>query len=360
MDFIIFVFEMENSTEQDKLYMQRCLELAKMGMGYTLSNPMVGSVIVHKNRIIGEGYHQKFGDAHAEVNAINSVKEKQLLKESIIYVNLEPCSHHGKTPPCSDLIIEKKIPKVVIGAADTNEKVGGKGIDRLRDAGLNVKVGVVEDECRELNKRFYTFHEKQRPYVILKWAQTLDGFIDKLRAPSEKPHVNWITSKTSRMLVHKWRSEEMGIMVGKNTVVKDNPGLTLRDWKGNQPTRVILDRNLLLKRDRAIFDTSARTLVFNFLIDKEEENIEFIKINSEGNILEEILRHLHQKGIVSLFVEGGTFLLQKFIEANLWDEARVFVGNTKFLDGLKAPEIVKEPFTQQTINDDKLLIYRSE
>lgn len=351
---------MEQITEQDKTYMQRCLELAKMGLGHTLSNPMVGSVIVHENRIIGEGYHQKFGGAHAEVNAINSVKQKQLLDKSTIYVNLEPCSHHGKTPPCSDLIIEKKIRKVIIGAADTNEKVGGKGIARLRDAGIDVKVGVLEKECRELNKRFYTFHEKQRPYVILKWAQTLDGFIDKIRKPSEKPHVNWITSQTSRMLVHKWRSEEMAIMVGKNTIIKDNPGLTLRDWEGNQPIRVILDRNLEIKRDRAIFDNSARTFVFNFLTDKKEKNTEFIKINSETDLLSEILTHLHNSGIVSLFVEGGTFLIQQFIDHNLWDEARVFIGNKNFVEGVKAPLIGRDYSEKQNLCDDMLLIYHKE
>ncbi len=358
MYFIIFVFYMDRK-EQDNIYIRRCLELARMGIGHTRSNPMVGAVIVFDNRIIGEGYHQKYGQAHAEVNAINSVKDKQLLEKSTIYVSLEPCSHHGKTPPCSDLIIEKKIPRVVIGATDTNDMVGGKGVAKLINAGLDVRVGVLERECRELNSRFYTFHEKQRPYVILKWAQTIDGFIDKERSPTEDAHVNWITSKTSRMLVHKWRSEEMAIMVGKNTVLKDNPSLTVRDWNGTQPTRIILDKNLELPRDKAVFDNSATTIVFNLVKNKIEDNIEFIKIESGNKALDDILKALHGKGVVSLFVEGGANLLQSFIDKNIWDEARVFIGNKYFKNGLTAPEIKQDCFNQHLFNEDELKIFKN-
>jgi diaminohydroxyphosphoribosylaminopyrimidine deaminase/5-amino-6-(5-phosphoribosylamino)uracil reductase len=349
---------MKQITVRDNIYMQRCLELAKMGKGHTQSNPMVGSVIVYNDKIIGEGYHQEYGKPHAEVNAINSVKKKQILEKATIYVNLEPCSHHGKTPPCSDLIIKNKIPRVVIGASDTNEKVGGKGIKRLRNAGIDVKVGVIENECRELNKRFYTFHEQQRPYIILKWAQTADGFIDKKRNPAGEAHVNWITSKTSRMLVHKWRSEEMAIMVGKNTIIKDNPSLTVRDWQGNHPTRIVIDKNLELSSDLAIFSSSAKVLVFNYQKEEILNNIAYIKLEYQDNNLKEILGILHKKGIVSLFVEGGAKLIQSFIDNELWDEARVFVGDKNFVEGVKAPELNKEFVTQQSIGNDRLFVYQ--
>lgn len=325
----------------DEQYLNRCLDLAIKGLGSVAPNPLVGSVIVHKNRIIGEGYHKEFGGPHAEVNAISSVRQPELLPESTLYVNLEPCSHFGKTPPCSDLIIRQKIKKVVIGCVDPFDLVTGKGIARLRNNGCEVVVGVLKNQSLAINKRFFTFHEKKRPYIILKWAQTADGFIDTLRPPDSNIKPAWITSENLRILVHKWRSEEPAIMVGTHTALADNPRLNVREWTGKQPLRIVVDRNLMLPRKLHLFDNSLETLVLNATTDKKEQKTTFLKLPFEGDLvsLPHLLRYLYEKGIQSVLVEGGRQLLQSYINQGLWDEARVFGGPQFFGEGIKAPQI---------------------
>jgi len=335
--------------KEDEKYMQRCLELAQLGLGNAAPNPLVGSVIVHNGKIIGEGYHHKAGYAHAEVNAINSVKDQSLLKDSTIYVNLEPCAHYGKTPPCADLIIDKKIHRVVIGCVDSFAKVAGKGIEKLKNANCEVEVGILEKESIHLNRRFFIFHEKKRPYIILKWAQTLDGFIDVKRNTDEKPDSNWITNNLSKMLVHKWRTEESAFMIGTNTARNDNPQLTVRDWNGRNPIRIVLDRNLSLNSNLHIFNSESKTLLFNEIKSETQNNLEFLKINFDTNILHSILETLYIKNIQSLVVEGGQMLLDSFINQQLWDEARIFTGNKYFYEGTKAP-----CFSGHLINDTML------
>ena len=339
----------------DEKYMLQCLDLAKKGFGNVAPNPMVGCVIVYQNKIIGEGYHQEYGQAHAEVNAINSVKDKSLLKESTLYVNLEPCAHFGKTPPCSNLIIEYQIPKVVIGCIDSFSEVSGKGIAKMKKAGIEVLVSVLETESLELNKRFFTFHTKKRPYIILKWAQTQDGFIDVERN-LEQPLDNWITTPKSKTLVHQWRSEEQSIMVGTNTALNDNPKLNVREVTGKNPIRIVLDLNLRLPKHLHLFDQKIPTLVFNTHENKKENNIEWIKVEQE-NILQQLIKELYQRDIQSVIIEGGAHLLNTFISQNLWDEARVFTGIKRFNKGLKAPLLNKGKTTTTTINTDTLNIY---
>ncbi|MBN2664333.1 MAG: bifunctional diaminohydroxyphosphoribosylaminopyrimidine deaminase/5-amino-6-(5-phosphoribosylamino)uracil reductase RibD [Bacteroidales bacterium] len=334
--------------EQHKKYMLRCIQLASNGLGNTYPNPIVGSVIVNNNKIIGEGYHTKAGTNHAEINAINSVKDKSLLKESTLYVNLEPCSHFGKTPPCSVKIAELKIPKVVIGTIDTTEKVSGKGIKIMQNAGIEVISGVLNNECRKINKRFFTFHEKKRPYIILKWAQTSDGFIDILRNETTEQKPKWISGPTERTLVHKWRANEQAIMVGKNTVIFDNPELTTRNWYGKNPLRIIIDNNLQLVKNLNVFNTSAKTAVINSITHKQVSNtISLIKVSSKNSIYEQIFSFLYNSEIQSIIIEGGQKLLQSFIDNNLWDEARVFVGHNFFYQGIKAPELKKSNLTRK-------------
>ena len=317
-------------------YMRRCLELAKKGIGTTRPNPSVGAVIVHNDKIIGEGFTSAYGGSHAEVNAIHSVKDQALLKEATIYVTLEPCSHFGKTPPCSDLIIEKQIPNVVIGTIDTHSVVAGKGIEKLKKNGCNVVVGVLEEECKLHHKRFFTVQNKNRPYVILKWAETADGFI----APKEKENQApvWISNEYAKQLVHKWRAEEHAILVGTHTVLADNPKLNVRSWTGNNPVRVVIDRSLKLDTNLAVFDESVKTIVITSL-DKESihENLIFEKVNFKKELPKQILEVLSKHKIQSLIVEGGAVTLQSFIKDNLWDEARVFIGNNEFVEGVKAP-----------------------
>ncbi|OFX19947.1 MAG: riboflavin biosynthesis protein RibD [Bacteroidetes bacterium GWA2_31_9] len=331
-------------------YMHRCLELASLGIGNTAPNPMVGSVIVYDDKIIGEGFHQQYGKPHAEVNAINSVKDKELLKRSTIYVNLEPCSHFGKTPPCADFIIENKIPNVVIGTPDVNEVVCQNGIKKLFDVGCNVKVGVLEKECRELNKRFFTFHEKKRPFILLKWAQTSDGFIDRIRTSSDKSPAN-ISDKFHRILTHKWRSEEQAIMVGTQTALLDNPKLNTRQWTGNNPTRIVIDRTLRLPKNLNLFDGSIPTLIFTEIKNAESTtNKEFINIDFDENWLEQMLTILHKRKIQSIMVEGGSMLLNTFIQKNLWDEAGVFTSKIKFHNGIKAPTLIGNYIKREIID----------
>jgi diaminohydroxyphosphoribosylaminopyrimidine deaminase/5-amino-6-(5-phosphoribosylamino)uracil reductase len=339
--------------QHDK-FMRRCLQLASYGSGFVAPNPMVGCVIVFNNQVIGEGYHKYFGGPHAEVNAFARVEQKELLSEATVYVSLEPCSHQGKTPPCTDLLVSYNVKRVVIGCRDSNPVVSGKGIERLKRAGIEVIEGVLEEECRKLNKRFFTFHERRRPYVVLKWAQTLDGFIDRVRN-EEKKGINWVSSELTKTLVHKWRSEEQSILVGRNTIINDNPSLTVREYDGQNPIRIVIDSQLQISQDLNIYSNEAPTLVFNRLKNEKKENVEWIKIpeTSTSYILEE----LYKRDISSVFVEGGSRTLQYFIIDNVWDEARVIVGNTKFSDGVKAPIINKIPSDSFKFGEDRVYIY---
>ncbi|MFV0268292.1 MAG: bifunctional diaminohydroxyphosphoribosylaminopyrimidine deaminase/5-amino-6-(5-phosphoribosylamino)uracil reductase RibD [Draconibacterium sp.] len=343
----------------DEKYMQRCLELAQKGAGSVSPNPMVGCVIVHNNTIIGEGYHERCGEAHAEVNAVRSVAKPELLTESTLYVTLEPCAHFGKTPPCSDLIVEKKIPKVVIGTIDPFAEVAGKGIEKLKKAGIEVTLDILRDECRELNKRFFTFHQKQRPYIILKWAQTQDGFLDVDRDSADFGEPTWITGKEALLRVHQLRAEEDAIMVGTNTAEKDDPSLTVRHCEGKNPLRMVLDRELRLSQNLKLFDQSTPTLVFNALKNEVRGNTEYHLIDFQKNLPLQVLNLLYHKNILSLIVEGGRQLLQSFIDANLWDEAQVYTGAKTFGAGVPAPLPDLRNATEETIGNDLLQLVRN-
>ena len=343
-----------------KTYMKRCLQLAANGLQAAMPNPSVGAVIVHNNVIIGEGYTSEYGGNHAEVNAIHSVKDKSLLKESTIYVSLEPCSHFGKTPPCSDLIIKHSIPKVVIGTIDPFAKVAGKGIEKLQNAGCEVILGVLEDECIASNKRFFTFHQHKRPYIILKWAQTQDGFIDKIRQENDPIQPNWITNTFSRQLVHKWRSEEAAILVGTNTAITDNPKLNTRDWHGKNPVRIVLDKSLRIPSSYSLFDQTIKTIVLTEKQNKNSENIIFELIDFSKKIAQQICTVLYTHELQSVIIEGGKQTLQTFIDANLWDEARVFTGNVLFQAGIEAPTFAGKLQTEQTILDNSLHIFTND
>lgn len=341
-------------------YILRCIELGKKGLGTTAPNPMVGCVIVHNGSIIAEGFTSPYGGPHAEVNAINAVKDKKLLSEATLYVTLEPCSHFGKTPPCADLIVTHKIPEVFIGLQDPHEKVAGKGIQRLRDAGCKVTVGILEAECREHHKRFLTFQEKKRPYVILKWAESQDGFLAPIKDQREtQPEPYWISNRYSKQMVHQWRSEEQAILVGTNTVLEDNPQLTTRDWAGKNPIRVVVDRNLKLNADFKVFDASAKTLVFH--VDNENakrhEGVVYGTLDFSKPLAQQICDVLYKNNINSLIVEGGSKTLQTFIDEGLWDEARVFTGPVRFEDGLPAPHFKGSLKSKENILSDTLYIY---
>lgn len=344
--------------KKNETYIKRCIELAKNGLGTTYPNPLVGSVIVYNDTIIGEGWHKKAGEPHAEVNAINSVKDKSLLRNSTIYVSLEPCSHFGKTPPCCDLIIKNRIPNVVIGTIDPNEKVAGNGIKKLIEAGINVTIGVLEAECNELNKRFFTFHQKKRPYIILKWAQTADGFIAPKEKQENKPV--WITNTYSRQLVHKWRTEEQAILVGTQTVIDDNPKLDARDWFGKNPIRVILDQNNRIPKNSHVLDNQLKTIIFcKSTATIDEENRIFEVIDFKQNIVKQIINVLFRHHIQSLIIEGGSNTIQTFIDEGCWDEARIFSSQNTFSSGIKAPKIEKDQAEKYSIGNDELLIYRN-
>ncbi len=349
--------------------MLRCIQLAKNGLGTTHPNPLVGCVIVHENQIIGEGWHYQSGLPHAEVNAINSVKNASLLKKATIYVSLEPCSHFGKTPPCANLIIEKGIKSVVIGSVDPNPKVAGNGIKLLKENSCNIIEGVLEKECHQLNKRFFTFHKLKRPYIILKWAETQDEFIAPNKEIRNDAAPVWITNSISRQLVHKWRAEEQAILVGTNTVIDDNPSLTTRDWKGNSPARIVIDRNLRIPENASVFDGSVKTIVITEIktvIERSRNDnlpnnkLLFETINFSRNITKQICDILYRYKIQSLIIEGGSKTLQSFIDANLWDEARVFTGNSTFKEGTKAPNTKGNLVSEQKINQDTLRIYSND
>ncbi len=313
----------------EKKYMRRCLELARNGAGRVAPNPLVGCVIVHRDRIIGEGFHEVYGGPHAEVNAIASVADPGLLRESTLYVNLEPCSHWGKTPPCCDLILRVGIPRVVVGVADPFEQVAGEGIFKLREAGVKVTVGVLEEECRFLNRKFVTFHTKMRPYIVLKWAETRDGYLDNNRTANTPPA--WLTGPSCRLMVHRLRAESGAILVGANTLLRDNPALTVRDCAGKNPLRVVVDRALKLPLSLRVFDGETPTLLLTdtALAERAREmfpRVEVVGIDASGDVIGQVLTQLYQRGIQSLLVEGGGEVLRGFIDRGLWDEMQVFVS----------------------------------
>ncbi len=323
-----------------EIYIQRCLQLAKLGMGNVAPNPMVGSVLVYENRIIGEGYHQQYGKAHAEVNCLNSVQEvdKQLITQSTLYVSLEPCAHFGKTPPCAHLIIEKKITKVVIGCRDPFKEVDGKGIDLLKKAGIEVIVGVLEEKCIELNKRFFTFHTQNRPFIVLKWAETANRFI----GTNDESRL-LITDETTNRVVHKWRSEEAAILVGTKTALLDNPSLSNRFWSGNQPIRLVIDKELTLPVTLHLFDKKQSTIVFNYLQNHDVMNLSYCKLNRNEPLLEQIMHICYKRNIQSILIEGGRGTLQSFIDANLWDEAAIFTHKEMTIkEGTPSPLLKKQ------------------
>jgi len=331
--------------------MQRCLDLAEKAIGYVAPNPMVGCVIVHNGQIIGEGYHQQFGKAHAEVNAINSVsaENEHLLAESTLYVSLEPCSHHGKTPPCADLIVKNKISKVVIASNDPNPQVAGKGIQKLLDAGIEVITGILKTEAGFLNRRFMTFHLKHRPYIILKWAESADGYM----APDEPKQV-WLSNEYSKKLVHQWRSEEQAIMVGKRTVEIDDPELTVRLVEGKNPARIIIDRNLSIPATKKIFHSTAPVFLFSEIKQLTDGHIHFEQIDFSQPVIPQILKNLAAKQIQSIIIEGGPTTLQYFIDANLWDEARVFAAPVNLGSGKASPKLNGLLMKEELVKEDKL------
>lgn len=332
--------------EKKEFYISRCLQLAKMGIFEALPNPSVGAVLVYNDRIIGEGATSKYGGPHAEVNAINAVSDPELLKEATLYVSLEPCSHFGKTPPCADLIIEKKIPKVVIGIQDPFAKVCGQGIKKLKAAGVEVIVGVLEKECEEVNQRFFTFHEKKRPYIILKWAQTQDGYIAPLKKDFTAPF--WISNPYSLQLVHKWRSEEISFLVGTQTVLDDNPTLNTRKWYGKNPTRIYIDRKGIVPDDFHLKDQSQPTICITENKNlKSLNNLTYICVDFSKHIIPQICSILYDLNILSLVIEGGRQTIQEFIDLNMWDEARIFTANKYLYQGTSAPKI-KTPVTKET------------
>lgn len=352
-------------------YIKRCIQIGKNGLGTTAPNPMVGCVIVHDQTIIGEGFTSPFGGNHAEINAINSVINQDLLLKSTLYVTLEPCSHFGRTPPCADAIIKFKIPKVVIGTMDTHGKVAGKGIEKLEASGCQVIVGVLENEVKKHHQRFFTFHNKKRPYIILKWAESADGFIAPTTRDEQKPV--WITNEISRQLVHKWRAEEQAILVGTNTVIEDNPSLTTRNWMGKNPIRVVLDKSSRLSKKSAVFDNLVTTIKISdkteapinhknnpLIFDRLSDNNEFIHWDLKNKIAHQICHILFHHNINSIIIEGGRQTLQTFIDENLWDEARVFKGAIDFTNGTKAPKFSGRLLSEEKIINDTLKFYTND
>ena len=353
-------------------YMYRCLQLAKLGAGNVAPNPMVGAVLVHDGCVIGEGYHQKYGEAHAEVNAIHqaiSNGRAGLISQSTLYVSLEPCAHFGKTPPCADLIIRHKIPNVVIACRDPFIEVNGKGIKKLRAAGVEVETGILEQECKELNKRFFTFHEQHRPYIILKWAETADGFMATSPQTSHQRRGAFEESASKRFFisneytnrhVHQWRSEEAAILVGTKTVENDDPELTTRFWPGNSPVRLIVDMHLRLPSSLRVFNQEVRTIIFNTLKHEEDKNLLFYQVTADVNLIHQIMNALYQLKTQSVMVEGGAQLLQTFIDEDMWDEARVIRNEQLTIGkGLPAPQLLNGINTgEMNIFSDKIKFYK--
>lgn len=336
-----------------EIYMQRCIELANKAFGKTYPNPLVGCVIVHNDQIIGEGFHEKAGQAHAEINAINSVKNPELLKESTIYVSLEPCAHYGKTPPCAVKIVETGFKKVVIGTLDSHDKVNGKGKQIIEDAGIEVVSGILEKECQELNKRFFTFHQKHRPFIILKWAESSDGFLDKDFKPTQ------IGNPLTKQFVHQLRSQEHAILVGTNTALIDNPSLTTREIKGRNPVRILIDFDLKVPTDFNLYNDEAETIVFNSVKESLDGNITFIKIEKK-NFLENLMEKLVGHDIQSVIVEGGRYTLQQFIDQNIWDETIIIKNeNLQLLSGTKSPEFTFEKLEIKQFRDNMIEFYKN-
>jgi len=354
---------------KDEFYMRRSLQIAKNGLFTARPNPSVGAVIVYKNKIIAEAYTSSYGGSHAEVNAVASVKDTSLLKKAIMYVTLEPCAHFGKTPPCADMILKNEIKRVVIGCLDTNSLVAGKGVKRLQDAGVEVVTGVLEKECREHHKKFFCNQEQKRPFVILKWAETQDGFIypelDSASYKNDSKSIQenrpvWISNSYSKQLVHKMRTQEQAILVGTNTVLADNPKLDVRTWSGLNPLRVILDRNLRIPKEAAVFNNDGTKVIVFCDKNKAVENLKYItheQIDFSKNIAKQICEVLGNYKVQSLLVEGGAQTLQTFIDENLWDEAHVFIGSSFFEKGIKGPFLNKKIKKQQNITNDVLKIY---
>jgi diaminohydroxyphosphoribosylaminopyrimidine deaminase/5-amino-6-(5-phosphoribosylamino)uracil reductase len=341
-------------------YMGRCLQLATLGSGYVAPNPLVGAVLVHEDRIIGEGFHKKYGEAHAEVNCLASVKEqdKYLISQSTLYVSLEPCVHHGKTPPCTDLIIKNKIPKVIIGSRDPFKLVDGKGIQKLQNADIEVGVNVLENECRELNKRFFTFYEQHRPYIILKWAQTGNSKI----AGNDSNRL-YITNEYTNRVVHRWRGEEAAILVGTNTAMLDNPELTNRLWPGPSPARVVIDMKLRLPLSHKIFDRQSKTIIINGKKHGEKESdVLYYQVTEDVNLVHQVVNALYNLRIQSVLVEGGARLLQSFIDEEMWDEARIITNEEiRIRDGLPAPELnLAQRINSQQFFSDKIEFFKRQ
>ncbi|MBV9986245.1 MAG: bifunctional diaminohydroxyphosphoribosylaminopyrimidine deaminase/5-amino-6-(5-phosphoribosylamino)uracil reductase RibD [Chitinophagaceae bacterium] len=347
-------------TKADERYMRRCIELALLGSGYTAPNPLVGAVLVHENRIIGEGYHEKFGEAHAEVNCINSVQpaDRSLISRSTLFVSLEPCAHYGKTPPCTDLIIRENIPHIVIGCRDPFEKVNGKGIEKLVQAGRKVNTGILEKECGELNKRFFTFHRRHRPYIILKWAQTADGFIGSSKG-SERLR---ITNNTTNRLVHRWRSEEAAILVGTNTALQDDPSLNTRLWTGRSPVRLVLDRSLRLPVSLKLFNGEQPTVIFNERESRQDGQLRYYLLDGQTDLVTQIVKGCYQLQLQSLIVEGGAVLLNSFIASDIWDEARLITNNKmNATGGTIAPSLINaRNYATENLGDDTIQYYFNE
>jgi diaminohydroxyphosphoribosylaminopyrimidine deaminase/5-amino-6-(5-phosphoribosylamino)uracil reductase len=341
--------------DKDK-FMRRCIDLAVRAEGMTSPNPLVGAVVVHKGMIIGEGYHLRAGGPHAEVIAIGSVTERSLLKESELYVSLEPCSHHGKTPPCTDLIIESGIPRIIAGTRDTTGKVSGKGFENLRNAGREVLTGVLEAECRWLNRRFFTYHEKKRPYIILKWAQSSDGFMDTDRPKGNGTGPFWISGKPERVLVHKWRSEEGAVLAGAETIRTDKPLLNVRLWGGSDPLKIILSGSGNLKEYLSYKETNGTVIVFSSGKTVSGENKTVVPLEDNVAAAVTVCRYLYNNGIQSLFIEGGAMVLRHFIENGIWDEARIFTGFRRFERGVRSPEIGGKVISVSNFEESRLEI----
>lgn len=351
---------MNKTTNSDELYMSRCLTLAKLGSTWVAPNPMVGCVIVWNDMIIGEGYHEKFGGNHAEINAIQNVKieDRSKINEATLYVNLEPCSHFGKTPPCADSIIKYAFKKVIIGCIDLSSHVCGKGINKLKEAGIDVVIGILENECIDLNKRFFTFQAKKRPYITLKWAQTKDNFIDQLRDNASQKGIFWISNPETQSLVHLWRSEEHAILVGWKTVNNDNPSLNVRKLNGKNPIRVILDSNLKSDKQSTVFtDDGEKTIVLNKLKNEVIHNTKYIQLDNITT--KTILEALHKEGILSVLVEGGRETLQHFIDDQVWDETKIIVSESMLNQGLKAPVISGVPTHSYNYSTDTIFTYKN-
>ena len=346
---------MSKTLVDDRIFMERTLVLAERGKGTVSPNPMVGCVVVWNNKIVGEGWHMKWGEAHAEVNALSRIDPAIPLDECTVYVNLEPCSHHGKTPPCADMLVSKGVGRVVVAHHDPNPQVSGRGVDKLRDGGINVSEGILEEEAKYINRRYLTYVTEGRPFVILKWAQTGDQFIAR-----EDHSSKWISNTQSRQIAHKWRAEEDAILVGRNTAHHDNPRLNVRSWTGKDPIRVVIDSHLSLDQSLHLFDREITTLCYNLVKNEKHDNLEFRKPDNGEEFIAWMLKDLHSRGISSLLVEGGSELLSSFVKNGYWDEARIFTSQERFGKGIAAPVIKKEPMDTMEVNGDVLEIITNE